>query len=67
MSMLDKLKSLVKGHEDTARQGVEKVGDAVDTRTQGKYSRHVDTAQQKLNDQIGGAQRPPDEGNPPPA
>lgn len=53
MSMLDKLKGMLKGHEDTARQGIEKAGDAVDSRTGGKYQSQVDTAQQKLNEQLG--------------
>ncbi|KOG85583.1 antitoxin [Streptomyces varsoviensis] len=53
MSMLDKLKGLIKGHEDTARKGVDKAGDAFDQKTQGKYSGQVDSAQQKLNDQMG--------------
>lgn len=64
MSMLDKLKGLIKGHPDQARQGVEKAGDAFDTRTGKKHQRHVDTAQQRLNEQIGkqpptGNERPP--------
>ncbi|MDX3540830.1 antitoxin, partial [Streptomyces sp. MB09-01] len=58
MSMLDKLKDLIKGHPDQARQGVEKAGDAFDARTGKKYQSHVDTAQQKLNEQIGGNEPP---------
>ncbi|MFD9406313.1 antitoxin [Streptomyces sp. NPDC059989] len=65
MSMFDKLKDLIKGHPDQARQGVEKAGDAFDAKTQNKYQSQVDTAQQKLNEQIGdqppsrGDERPP--------
>ncbi|MFF2847979.1 antitoxin [Streptomyces sp. NPDC058001] len=62
MSMLDKLKGLLKGHEDQASKGVDKAGDAVDDRTQGKHSGQVDTAQDKLKDQFGGGgdlQQPP--------
>ncbi|MCP3817956.1 antitoxin [Streptomyces sp. A3M-1-3] len=62
MSMLDKLKGLLKGHEDTARQGVERTGDAIDERTHGKHSRHVDTAQQKMNDELG-TREPPTPGD----
>lgn len=58
MSMLDKIKGLIKGHPDQARQGVEKGGDFVDKRTGGKYGGQVDSAQQKLNDQLGD-RRPP--------
>ncbi|MEV6421180.1 antitoxin [Streptomyces sp. NPDC051662] len=63
MSMLDKLKSLLKGHEDQARQGVEKAGDAFDRKTGNKYSDQVDIAQKKINEQLGTEQprddRPP--------
>ncbi|MBB5117974.1 kanamycin biosynthetic protein [Streptomyces eurocidicus] len=62
MSMLDKLKGLLKGHEEQARQGVEKAGDAFDAKTGNKYQSQTDTVQQKLNEQIGGQegeQRPP--------
>ncbi|MFC5662693.1 antitoxin [Kitasatospora misakiensis] len=52
MSMLDKLKGLLKGHEEQAERGVDKAGDMVDERTQGKYSGHVDTGQEKLKDQL---------------
>jgi hypothetical protein len=59
MSMLDKIKDMLKGHPDQARQGVEKAGDAFDAKTQNKYSGQTDTTQQKLNDQFGsGDDRP---------
>ncbi|MEV8599453.1 antitoxin [Streptomyces griseoviridis] len=57
MSMLDKLKGMLKGHEGQARQGVDKAGDAFDSRTGNKYQSQVDSVQQKLDDQIGN--RPP--------
>ncbi|WP_329033761.1 antitoxin [Streptomyces sp. NBC_01725] len=66
MSMLDKLKGLVKGHEDTVRKGVDKAGDAVDKKTGDKYKGQVDTAQDKLNEQLGSRQRPtPGDDRPP--
>ncbi|WP_329542674.1 antitoxin [Streptomyces sp. NBC_01358] len=58
MSMLDKIKGLMKGHPDQTRQGVEKGGEFVDKKTGGKYGGQVDSAQQKLNDEFGG-RRPP--------
>jgi hypothetical protein len=59
MSMLDKIKDMLKGHPDQARQGVEKAGDTFDAKTQNKYSGQTDTTQQKLNDQFGsGDDRP---------
>ncbi|MCI3226938.1 antitoxin [Streptomyces sp. NP-1717] len=66
MSMLDKLKGLVKGHEDTVRKGVDKAGDAVDKKTGNKYERQVDSAQEKINEQLGSHQRPtPGDDRPP--
>ncbi|MFE6160732.1 antitoxin [Streptomyces sp. NPDC056486] len=59
MSVMDKLKQMLKGHEDKAGQGVDKAGDFVDGKTQGKYSGQVDTAQDKLKDQFGGDQDKP--------
>ncbi|GAA3387589.1 antitoxin [Streptomyces roseoviridis] len=62
MSVMDKLKQMLKGHEDQAGKAVDKGGDYVDKRTQGKYSGHVDTAQEKLRQQLGDTpQRPPEE------
>ncbi|MCM2415631.1 antitoxin [Streptomyces sp. RKAG290] len=61
MSMLDKIKGLMKGHPDQTRQGVEKGGDFIDDKTHNKYSGQVDSAQQKLNDQTGD-RRPPADG-----
>ncbi|RAJ39986.1 antitoxin protein of toxin-antitoxin system [Kitasatospora sp. SolWspMP-SS2h] len=61
MSVMDKLKAMLKGHEDQASRGIDKAGDFADEKTQGKYSGHVDTAQDKLRDQLGdgGAQNDP--------
>ncbi|KUH39977.1 MULTISPECIES: antitoxin [Streptomyces] len=53
MAMMDKLKSMLKGHEGQSSRGVDKVGDMVGRRTRGKHSRHVGTAQERLKDQLG--------------
>ncbi|MEU8759294.1 antitoxin [Streptomyces sp. NPDC048659] len=60
MSVMDKLKQMLKGHEDKAGQGIDKAGDFVDEKTQGKYSSQVDTAQDKLKEQLGGDRPPQD-------
>ncbi|MFI1102110.1 antitoxin [Streptomyces melanogenes] len=65
MSVLDKLKQMLKGHEDQAGQGIDKAGDFVDERTQSKYSSQVDTAQDKLKQQLG-SDRGEDRGEGPP-
>ncbi|MEU6214877.1 antitoxin [Streptomyces sp. NPDC090085] len=61
MSMLDKLKNMLRGHEDQASQAVEKAGDAFDAKTQNKYQSQVDTAQQKLNEQLRRSDPPPEQ------
>ncbi|MGW6713902.1 antitoxin [Streptomyces sp. MCL20-2] len=53
MSAMDKIKKMLKGHEDQAGKGVDRAGDMVDDRTQGKYKGHVDTAQDKFKQQLG--------------
>ncbi|MDN3293269.1 antitoxin [Streptomyces ficellus] len=63
MSVMDKLKQMLKGHEGQVGKGVDKGGDQVDKRTQGKYSDQVDTAQDKLRNEYG---NDPDQGPPPP-
>jgi hypothetical protein len=57
MSMMDKLKSMLKGHEAQADKGVDKAGDHVDDKTQSKYSGQVDTGQDKLKEQYGSDRR----------
>ncbi|GAA2828817.1 hypothetical protein GCM10010505_61100 [Kitasatospora aburaviensis] len=52
MSMMDKLKHMLKGHEAQAEKAVDKAGDTVDERTQGKYAGQVDAAQEKAKDQF---------------
>ncbi|GAA3114424.1 antitoxin [Streptomyces rectiviolaceus] len=59
MSVMDKLKQMLKGHEDQAGKGIDKAGDFVDEKTQGKYSGQVDTGQDKLKDQLGRDQDQP--------
>ncbi|GAA3020364.1 antitoxin [Streptomyces fulvorobeus] len=63
MSAMDKIKKMLKGHEDQTSKGVDKAGDMIDDRTQGKYRGQVDTAQDKLRQQFGTDR---DQGTPPP-
>ncbi|MFE2379720.1 antitoxin [Streptomyces sp. NPDC059398] len=53
MSMMDKLKQMMKGHESQAGKGVDKAGDAVDKKTGGKYEKQVDTGQDQLKNRFG--------------
>ncbi|MEU9012340.1 antitoxin [Streptomyces sp. NPDC048479] len=53
MSVMDKIKHMLKGHESQADQGIEKTGDFVDDKTKGKHRRQVDTAQDTMREQFG--------------
>ncbi|MGW1378894.1 antitoxin [Streptomyces sp. NPDC002446] len=57
MSMMDKIKQMLKGHESQTDKGIEKTGDMVDEKTQGKYPGQVDRGQDRLRDEFGGGQR----------
>ncbi|MDQ0994324.1 antitoxin [Streptomyces sp. V3I7] len=57
MSIMDKLKDMLKGHESQANKGIDQVGDRIDDKTQGKYKGQVDTAQQRMKDELGGQDR----------
>ncbi|MEW2478489.1 antitoxin [Mycobacterium sp. NPDC051198] len=46
MGFLDKAKSLLSQNADKVEQAIDKAGDIVDEKTQGKYSQHVDKAQE---------------------
>ena len=39
-------------HSDKVSDGIDKVGDFIDEKTGGKYSEHVDTAQEKAKDLV---------------
>jgi hypothetical protein len=49
---MDKIKGMFGKHGDQAKQGVEKVGDAVDDKTGGKYASQVDAGQEKADEFI---------------
>lgn len=64
MSAMDKIKKMLKGHEDQAGKAVDKAGDMVDKKTGDKYGGQVDSAQDSLKRQFG-AQGERGEDNPP--
>jgi hypothetical protein len=55
MSIVDKVKEMLGGHTDKAKDAVDKAGDMVDDKTGGKYADKVDMAQDKAKDFIEGA------------
>lgn len=65
MSFMDKIKGMLKGHEDMAGKGIDKGGDQIDQRTGNKYRSQVDTGQDKLRDEFGTPRDPGNPGNPP--
>jgi len=52
MSVMDKLRHLLKGHEDQASRGVDKGGEFVDDRTQGRYSGQVDQSEEAIKERM---------------
>ncbi|MER6070336.1 antitoxin [Streptomyces sp. NPDC001817] len=62
MSFMDKIKGMLKGHEDMADKGIDEGGDYIDQRTGSKYQSQVDAGQDKLRDEFGTR---PNRDNPP--
>ncbi|GAA4903170.1 antitoxin [Tessaracoccus lubricantis] len=52
MGLFDNIDDLAKQHEDKIEEAIERAGDMVDDRTDGKYAEHVDRAQDFANDQL---------------
>lgn len=52
MGFLDKVKDLLSKNADKVDTAIDKAGDIVDQKTQGKYSQHVDKAQDAAKDAI---------------
>ncbi len=51
---LNKAKDFIADNPDKVEQAVDKAGDLVDDKTEGKYADQVDTAQEKAKDFLGG-------------
>ncbi|WKG02549.1 antitoxin [Mycolicibacterium sp. HK-90] len=52
MGFLDKAKDLLSKNADKVDTAIDKAGDIVDQKTQGKYSQHVDKAQDAAKNAI---------------
>lgn len=50
MGLLDTIKGMLKGNADKAKAGVEKAGDMIDEKTDGKFADKVDMAQDKAEE-----------------
>ncbi|MET4428923.1 MULTISPECIES: antitoxin [unclassified Mycolicibacterium] len=62
MGFLDKVKNLVSQNADKVDSAIDKVGDIVDQKTQGKYTQHVDKVQEAAKKAVDNTQQP---GQPP--
>ncbi|MEU1091407.1 antitoxin [Streptomyces sp. NPDC005576] len=65
MSAMDKIKKMLKGHEEQTGKAVDKGGDMVDKKTGNKYEGQVDTAQDGLRRQFGAGDERGGESDPP--
>ncbi|MEV5986590.1 antitoxin [Streptomyces sp. NPDC052051] len=52
MSVMDKLRHLLSGHEDQESKGIDQGGDYIDDRTQGRYSDQIDQGEQTAQDRM---------------
>lgn len=66
MGLLDDLKGkaqkLIDGNETAIKDGIEKAGDFVDSKTGGKYADRVDTVQRGASDYVDNANGRPETG-----
>ena len=52
MGIFDKAKDALSGQEDKVDAGIEKAGDMVDEKTEGKYVEQVDQGQEMAKDRL---------------
>jgi MT0933-like antitoxin protein len=52
MGIFDKAKDTLSGQEDKVDAGIEKAGDMVDEKTEGKYAEQVDKGQDAASDKL---------------
>ncbi|KAB2345630.1 antitoxin [Actinomadura rudentiformis] len=64
MSIVDKVREMLGGHGDKAKDAVGKAGDMADKKTGGKYADKIDMGQEKASEYIDRS-RPNDTGTPP--
>lgn len=53
MSLIDKAKKFINDNPDKVRQGIDKIGDAIDQRTGGKYAGKIDRVQDEAAKRLG--------------
>jgi hypothetical protein len=58
MSVLDKLKQMLKGHEQQVGPGADKAADLAKKKAGGKYDQQIDTGRDKIKGEFGTQDRP---------
>jgi hypothetical protein len=54
MDIVEQITDAIEGHETEVKQGIDAVGDFIDSQTGGQYTAQVDQAQDFLKGQVGG-------------
>ena len=52
MGLMDTIKGMLKGNADKAKAGIDKAGDMIDEKTDGKFADKIDMAQDKAGDML---------------
>ncbi|MDR2895071.1 MAG: antitoxin [Propionibacteriaceae bacterium] len=58
MGIADQISGALSGHADEIKDGIDKVGDFIDSKTGGKFADKVDQVQDLLKDKISGDDQP---------
>ena len=53
MGIFDRAKDALSGHSEQVDAGIDKAGDLVDEKTEGKYAEQVDQGQEMAKDKLG--------------
>lgn len=61
MGLLDKAKDMLKGNTDKVKEGIDKAGDMIDEKTGGKFSEHIETAEEKAGELLDDVEESGDE------
>ena len=63
MGLLDKAKDMLKGNTDKVKEGIDKAGDMIDEKTGGKFSEHIETAEEKAGEILDNVEESAEEGD----
>jgi len=63
VGLLDKAKDMLKGNTDKVKEGIDKAGDMIDEKTGGKFSDHIETAEEKAGEFLDDVEESAEEGD----